>query len=110
MNEKENEVKIFTMKQEFPCGPKSTCCGPVGQTEEEISELKTAIEGLDLKVEVFDIPGMNDETKQKYPKVMEVLEKFGLGAIPVITVSDELACIGQSVGINEALAEIKKKL
>jgi hypothetical protein len=110
MSEKDNAVKIFTMKQEFPCGPKSACCGPVGQTEGEISELKNAIEELDLKVEVFDIPGMDDETKQKHPKVIEVLEKFGLGAIPVITVSDELTCIGQSAGINETLAEIKKKL
>jgi len=98
------------MKQEFPCGSQSSCCGPVGQTEEEISELKNAIDGLDLKVEVFDIPGMDDKIKQKYPKVIEVLEKFGLGAIPVITVNDELTCIGQSAGINETLAEIKKKL
>jgi hypothetical protein len=53
MNEKNKVIKIFTMKQEFPCGPQSTCCGPVGQTEEEISELKNAIEGLGLKEEII---------------------------------------------------------
>lgn len=63
MNDNESTVKIFTMKQEFPCGPRSTCCGPVGQTEEEISELENAIEWLDLKVEVFDVPDLNDEKK-----------------------------------------------
>ncbi|MHB8281088.1 MAG: hypothetical protein ACYDIA_26145 [Candidatus Humimicrobiaceae bacterium] len=108
MNEKNKVIKIFTMKQEFPCGPQSSCCGPVGQTEEEISELKNAIDGLGLKVEVFDVSNFKDELL--YPKVLDVLEKFGWGAIPVITVDDELACIGQSAGINETLAEIKKKL
>ena len=107
MNE-EKVIKIFTLKQEFPCGPQASCCGPVGQTEEEISELKNAIEGLGFKVEVFDVSNFKDELQ--YPKVIEVLKNFGKGAIPIITVDDDLACIGQSVGINETLAEIKKKL
>ena len=24
-------IKIFTTKQESPCGPQSSCCGPVDQ-------------------------------------------------------------------------------
>ncbi|MCX6383083.1 MAG: ParB/RepB/Spo0J family partition protein [Actinobacteria bacterium] len=108
MNEKNKVIKIFTMKQEFPCGPQSSCCGPVGQTEEEISELKNAIEGLGLKVEVFDVSNFKDELL--YPEVTEVLKNFGLEYVPVITVNDELVCVGQLTGINGILEEIKKKL
>jgi len=108
MNEKNKVIKIFTMKQEFPCGPQSTCCGPVGQTEEEISELKNAIEGLGLKVEIFDVSNFKDELL--YPEVTKILKNFGLEYVPVITVNDELTCVGQSAGINGILEEIKKKL
>ncbi|MCX6382936.1 MAG: ParB/RepB/Spo0J family partition protein [Actinobacteria bacterium] len=108
MIEEEKVIKIFTMKQEFPCGPQASCCGPIGQTEEEISELKNAIEGFGLKVEVFDVSNFKDELL--YPKVTEILKNFGLEYVPVITVNDELACIGQTAGIDETLAEIKKKL
>ena len=96
------------MKQEFPCGPKSTCCGPVGQTEEEISELKNAIEGLGLKVEIFDVSNFKDELL--YPEVTKILKNFGLEYVPVITVNYKLACVGQSTDINGILEEIKKKL
>lgn len=107
MNE-EKVIKIFTLKQEFPCGPQASCCGPVGQTEEEISELKNAIEGFGLKVEVFDVSNFKDELL--YPEVTEILKNFGLGYVPVITVNDKLACVGQFIGINGILEEIKKKL
>ena len=107
MNE-EKVIKIFTLKQEFPCGPQASCCGPVGQTEEEISELKNAIEGLGLKVEVFDVSNFKDELL--YPEVTKILKNFGLGYVPVITVNNELACVGQFTGINGILEEIKKKL
>ena len=50
MSDKKKEVKIFTMEQQFPCGPKSSCCGPIGQSEQEVTSLKTAIEKLDLEV------------------------------------------------------------
>jgi len=100
-------VKIFTMKQQFPCGPQSSCCGPIGQSEEEIISLKKAIEKLGIYVEIYDIQEMKN--LQENPQVFKLFRTFGPLAIPVISVGDEVACMGQS-GTNEIISAIKGKL
>jgi len=100
-------VKIFTMEQQFPCGPQSSCCGPIGQSEEEITSLKNAIEKLGIDVEICDIRKMKN--LQENPQVFKLFRTFGPQAIPVITVGDEVACIGQSE-TNEIISAIKGKL
>ena len=107
MNANKKEVKIFTMEQQFPCGPKSSCCGPVGQSEQEVMSLKNAIEELGLGVEVYDIQKFKNP--QQHPKVFRMLSSFGPGAIPIITVGEEVACVGKS-NINATLSAIKEKL
>jgi len=102
-------IKIFTMKQEFPCGPQASCCGPVGQSEEEVLSLKNDIEkNLDVTVEILDIK--NTKNLEQHPQIFELIKSFGLGATPIIAVGDEVACVGQSYDINEILFEIKRKL
>ena len=107
--EKNNKkiAKIFTLKQEFPCGPKSSCCGPIGQSEQEVSSLKSAIEKLGLEVEVYDIQRMKN--LQDSPQVFKLLRTFGPLAIPMITVGDEVASMGQSE-ISETVSAVKSKL
>ncbi|MDH5174056.1 MAG: hypothetical protein OEW43_02220 [Elusimicrobiota bacterium] len=100
-------VKIFTMEQQFPCGPQSSCCGPIGQSEEEIMSLKKGIENLGIGVEICDIGKMRN--LQENPQVFKLFRTFGPQAIPVITVGDEVACIGQSE-TNEIISAIKGKL
>jgi hypothetical protein len=100
-------AKIFTMEQQFPCGPNSSCCGPIGQSEQEIFALKNAIEKLGLEVEVYDVQKMKN--LQENPQVFKLFRTFGPQAIPVITVGDEVACMGQSE-INETVLAIKNKL
>jgi hypothetical protein len=100
-------VKIFTMEQKFPCGPQSSCCGPIGQSEEEIISLKNGIEKIGIDVEIYDIRKM--KTLQENPQVFKLFRTFGPQAIPVITVGDEVACIGQSE-TNEIISAIKGKL
>jgi len=107
MSDKKKEVKIFTMEQQFPCGPKSSCCGPIGQSEQEVTSLKTAIEKLDLEVEVCDVQKMKN--LQENPQVFKLFSTFGPQAIPVITVGDEVASMGQSE-ISDAISAIKSKL
>ncbi|HUW23683.1 MAG TPA: hypothetical protein VMW39_06610 [bacterium] len=103
----EKAVKIFTLEQQFPCGPQSSCCGPIGQSEEEIISLKNGIEKLGIDVEICDIRKMKN--LQENPQVFKLFRTFGPQAIPVITVGDEVACIGQSE-TNEIISAIKGKL
>jgi len=102
-------VKIFTMKQEFPCGPNASCCGPFGQSEEKMISLKSVIEkNLDVNVEIVDIK--NTKNLEQSQKILELIRSFGIGATPIITVGDEVACVGQADNIDEILSEIKMKL
>jgi hypothetical protein len=75
-----NVVKIFTMEQQFPCGPQSSCCGPIGQSQEEVLSLKSAIEKLGVGVEVYDVQKLKNI--QEYPEVFKLLRSFGPQATP----------------------------
>ncbi|MBE3093208.1 MAG: hypothetical protein IMZ60_01070 [Actinobacteria bacterium] len=102
-------IKIYTMPQEFPCGPQGSCCGPIGQSEEEVLSLKSDIEkNLDVTVEILDIKKTRDW--EQHPQILKLLQSFGLGALPIIAVGDEVACVGQLNNIKEILFEIKRKL
>lgn len=100
-------VKIFTIEQQFPCGPKSSCCGPVGQSEQEVMILKNAIGKLGVEVEIYDVQKIKN--LQEYPQVFKLFRAFGPQAVPVITVDNEVACMGQS-NISETISAIKSKL
>lgn len=107
MNNDHKVIKIFTMKQQFPCGPQASCCGPVGQSSEEVETLKKGIEGLGRNVEIYDIAKIGDPRENQ--QVFKLLRTFGPKAIPIITVGEEVACIGQS-DISEIISAIKGKL
>ena len=107
MNKNNKVAKIFTLEQQFPCGPKSSCCGPIGQSEQEVIELKNAIEKLGLEVEICDVQKMKN--LQENPKVFKLFRTFGPQAIPVITVGDDVAYMGKSE-ISETVTAIKSKL
>lgn len=107
MNNNNKVAKIFTMEQQFPCGPQSSCCGPVGQSEQEVAALKNAIEKLGVEVEVYDVQKIKN--LQEYPQVLKLLRTFGTQAIPVITLDDEIVCVGKS-DINESVAVMRSKL
>lgn len=100
-------VKIFMLPQQFPCGPQSTCCGPIGQTEEEIESLKTAIENeLDLKTEVINVG--NENELKNYPHIVRLLQAFGAMALPILTLDDEVVSMGNPMP-KEAVLAIKEK-
>ncbi len=103
----QKQVKIFTAEQQFPCGPKASCCGPTGQSEQEIAALKGAIEKLGLDVEVFDISKVNDPKES--PQAAKLFSAFGVQVTPIITIGDEVVSMGQS-GISDVISAIKSKL
>ena len=100
-------VKIFTMEKQFPCGPQSSCCGSIGQDEQEVSSLKKAIEDLGLAVQVYDMQKMKNP--QDNPQVFKLLSTFGNKIVPVITINDEVTCMGQSA-TDDVISAIKSKL
>ncbi|MCM8784592.1 MAG: hypothetical protein NC818_07535 [Candidatus Omnitrophica bacterium] len=103
----EKTIKIFTLEQQFPCGPRSSCCGPIGQSEQEVTALKNAIEKLGLEVEIYDVQKFKN--LQEHPQVFKLFRTFGPQAIPVITVGNDVVCMGKSE-ISETVAAIKSKL
>jgi len=101
------KVKIFTVEQQFPCGPNASCCGPTGQSEQEVEAIKSAIENIGLDVEVFDINKTKD--LKESPQAARLFSTFGSKATPIIALGDEVVSIGQS-GINEIILSIKGKI
>lgn len=101
-------VRIFITPQNFPCGEQSSCCGPVGQTDEEIEALKSAVEKeLDCQFEVVDVT--NGEILNKHREASQLVRTFGLMALPVITLDDEVVSMG-SPEPQQAVSAIRSKM
>jgi len=101
------KVKIFTVEQQFPCGPKASCCGPTGQSEQEVAALKGAIEKLGLDVEVFNLKKMTNPKENS--QATKLFSTFGSQVTPIITIGDEVVYMGQSE-INDTIFAIKSKI
>lgn len=101
-------VRIFMLPQQFPCGPQSSCCGPIGQTEEEIRKIKDSIEkGLNVKVEVLNVNEGKD--MRNYLPIVRLVRSLGPMALPIITLNDEVVSIGMP-DPEEATLAIKEKM
>lgn len=101
-------VRIFTMPQEFPCGPQSSCCGPVGQTDEEIRALKDVVEKkLGMAVEILNV---KDRRLMKgYGNIASTLNSFGWGILPIVVLDDEVVSMGIS-SPDQVLDTLKEKI
>ena len=91
-------VRIFTMPQEFPCGPQSSCCGPIGQTEEEIRTLQNTVEKkLGLTVETLTVETLNvkdGKIMQNHRNILSTLRSLGWGVLPIVALGDKVVCMG----------------
>jgi len=103
----ENQVlKIFMLPQEFPCGEQSSCCGPIGQSEEQIQSLKSSIEEeLGYEVEVLNVK--NEDHVKNHPQVLQLVQSLGPSALPILTLEDEVVSIGNPTP-EKAIAEIRE--
>lgn len=95
MSQNLKTIRIYTMPQEMPCGPASSCCGPIGQTETELAQMRreieltvpgTAIEVINIRQQKLRVP--RDEA------ALKVIQLFGPAALPVIAVDGEVVSIG----------------
>lgn len=107
MNTDKN-LKIFMLPQEFPCGEQSSCCGPIGQSEEQIRSLKSSIEKeLGCEAEVLNVK--NGDDMKNHPQVMQLVHSMGPTALPILTLEDEVVSMGNATA-EKALVAIKEKI
>lgn len=95
MSENSKTIRVYTMPQEMPCGPASSCCGPIGQTEEEITQMRGEIEETipGIQVEVINIRKQKLRVPQDMA-VIKVIQIFGPMALPVLAVDGQVISIG----------------
>ena len=100
-------VKIFMLPQQNPCGPGSTCCGPVGQTDDEMTRLKKGIEhSMGCNVEIFD--ASNGQDMKKNRAMLRTIQSLGFRALPLIVIDDDVICMGTTEP-KEAVRAINRK-
>lgn len=100
-------VRIFTAPLQFPCGPNSSCCGPIGQSDEDVKKLSAAIKNLGVEVDVHNI--MEEGFNKRFPSIGNLLGSFGPGIVPVLSIGDEIISMGTPT-IEEAVQAVKEKL
>ena len=101
-------VRLFTMPKQFPCGPAAACCGPVGQSTEEIQRLKESIEKeLSVPVEVRNVT--KGEDMRDFRPISGLFRSFGPMSLPIIAIEDEVVSMGNPAP-EEAVAALREKL
>src|SRR3990167_1917233 len=94
MPEDSRTVRLYYFPQSFPCGPQSSCCGPVGTSREELAqyvrELESALPGV--MVEAIDASGKL--TLGRDLPVIKLLNTFGAAACPIFLVNGEVVSMG----------------
>lgn len=101
-------LRIFMMPQEFPCGEQSSCCGPIGQSEEEIENLKNSIESqMGYEVEVLNVK--NDDDMRNHPQIVKLVRSLGPAALPTLALGDEVVSMGE-LAPEKAVAAIQEKV
>ena len=103
-----NVVRIYTAPLQFPCGPGTTCCS-VGQSEEYVKALVSAMEGLGVSVKVHNVEEDGGELFSRFPSAGEMLKEFGPGITPILSLNDEVVAMGVATP-EEALTVISEKL
>jgi len=102
-------ISIFSMPREFPCGPNSGCCGPIGLSDDELQALKQGLETrLGLPVQTFNV--RNGTLLQSNRQVLAVLRTFGLAALPIIVIDDEIVSMGLPESIDQIMESIREKV
>jgi len=108
MSQNSKAVRIFTMPLQFPCGPQSACCGPVGQSDEDVQKLKELIEkGLSVKVEVKNV--VKGEDMKDHREISALFRTFGPMSLPIIAIGEEVVSMGNPAP-DEAVAALREKL
>jgi len=101
-------VKIFIMLRQSVCGRQACSCSPTGQTEAQLHILQQTIkQAVNCRAEVYDVT--SKEVRQDYPAIIDLLRSFGLTALPVITLNDEVVSVG-TPSPNQIISAVWEKM
>ncbi len=103
-----NVVRIFTAPLQFPCGPGTTCCS-IGQSEETVAALVSAMTNLGVSVKVHNVEEDGGELFSRFPSAGELLKEYGPAITPILSLNDEVVAMGVTTQ-EVALAVISEKL
>lgn len=109
MSSDSKTIRIFMLPLQYPCGPDSACCGPVGQSEEEIQNLQSAIQNAfhNEKVEVISVID-GSQMKNNLP-VVRLVHSLGVNALPIISLNNEVVCMGTS-NPDQVVSVLREKI
>jgi hypothetical protein len=102
-------VRLYFVPQTFPCGPQSSCCGPVGQTQAEVEAYRRQLEEGLPGVPVQAIDASRPLQLGRDAAVIRLLNTFGHAACPIVAVGGEVVSMGPPA-IGELVDLIKAKL
>lgn len=100
-------VRIYTAPLQFPCGEGTTCCS-IGQSDEYVSSLASAIEKLGVTVKLHNVE-KDDDLALRFPSASKLLEELGPGITPILSFNDDLAAMGLAT-LEEAVSVIRERL
>lgn len=109
MSETRPAIRLYYLPQSFPCGPQSSCCGPVGQSEEELREYIIQLESGLPGVQVQTVDVSKKLSLERDQPAVKLLNTFGLAACPVITLNGEVVSMGPP-SIPELISALRVKL
>lgn len=101
------KMVIYMTMISYPCGVGSSCCGPIGQSKEDIDDLKSELEWyIQDSIEVVDV---EEKSKKELPKaVRQYLNTFGAGILPLITINDDIVCMS-TMDKDEIVSKLSAK-
>jgi len=109
MNDATTRILLYYAPLSFPCGAQSTCCGPVGQTEDELRGYVA-----ELSRSFPDVPVTLIDTSQKLrlPRdgaALKLISSFGRSVCPIFAVNGDVISMGPPA-MPELLALLRDKL
>ncbi len=109
MAENSKTVRLYFAPLTYPCGPQSDCCGPVGQSEEDVAAWKKAVEDALPGAQVETIDVSKPLRLGRDGAVVRLLNNFGHQACPIIAVDREVVSMGPP-NLDELIPLIRNKL
>ncbi len=109
MSASKTTLRLYYLPLSFPRGPQSSCCGPIGQSEEELQGYVAELKGSLPEVEVQTIDVNGKLQLGRDGAVLKLLNSFGAMACPVFALDGEVLSMGPP-SLPEVIEMVKARL